>query len=132
MPAARTADLSESSAWAVSRISLRARNQLSAIPDNWESDVLAQFDQRQLAGDPVQQLNVAAVVDGEFRYMEAQAAGPLCLACHSSEINSEVQSVLSPLLFALNCFFLSKFAYKSLISVAVVMWGLNALQSLYR
>jgi hypothetical protein len=89
------ADLSESSGWAVSRVSLRARNQLSAIPDSWESDVLVQFDQRQLAGDPVEQLNVAAVVDGEFRYMQAQAAGPLCLTCHGSEISSEVQSVLS-------------------------------------
>jgi hypothetical protein len=89
------ADLSDESGWAVSRVSLRARNQRTAIPDGWEANMLAEFDQRQLAGEPVEQLNVAAVVDGEFRYMQAQAAGPLCLTCHGTEISSEVQSVLS-------------------------------------
>lgn len=89
------ADLSKASGWSVSRVSLRARNQLSAIPDGWETDVLTQLDQRQLGGEAVEQLNVAAVVEGEFRYMQAQATGPLCLTCHGTEISSEVQAVLS-------------------------------------
>lgn len=89
------ADLSEASGWGVTRVSLRARNQLTAIPDAWEANVLAEFDQRQLDGEPVEQLNVAAVVDGEFRYMQAQATGPLCLTCHGTDISSEVRSVLS-------------------------------------
>lgn len=89
------AELSAASGWEVNRVSLRARNQLSAVPDNWEAEVLTEFDQRQVAGEPVEQLKVAAVVDGEFRYMQAQAAGPLCLTCHGTEISSDVQSVLS-------------------------------------
>lgn len=89
------ADLSEASGWGVTRVSLRARNQLTAIPDAWEANVLAEFDQRQLDGEPIEQMNVAAVVDGEFRYMQAQATGPLCLTCHGTEISSEVRSVLS-------------------------------------
>lgn len=89
------ADLSEASGWEVSRVSLRARNQRSAVPDSWEAEVLAEFDRRQLTGEPVTQLNVADVVDGEFRYMQAQAAGPLCLTCHGTDLSDEVQSLLS-------------------------------------
>lgn len=88
------ADLSVASGWEVSRVSLRARNQQSAVPDSWESSVLTEFDQRQLAGEAVEQLNKAVVLDGEFRYMQAQAAGPLCLTCHGTEISSDVQSLL--------------------------------------
>jgi hypothetical protein len=88
------ADLSEESGWEINRVSLRARNQSSAIPDSWETKVLTEFDRRQLGGEPVTQLNAAEIVDGEFRYMQAQAAGPLCLTCHGTEISNEVQSVL--------------------------------------
>lgn len=89
------ADLSADSGWDVSRVSLRARNQHNAIPDNWEADRLMEFDRRQLAGEPVEQLTAAGLVGGEFRYMQAQAAGPLCLTCHGTDISPEVQSVLS-------------------------------------
>ncbi|HDZ08354.1 Tll0287-like domain-containing protein [Pseudohongiella sp.] len=88
------AELSEASGWSVTRVSLRARNQSSAVPDPWEADMLADFDRRQLAGEPVAQLNAAEVVNGEFRYLQAQAAGPLCLTCHGTDISTEVQSVL--------------------------------------
>ncbi|MBC54288.1 MAG: hypothetical protein CMQ34_10700 [Gammaproteobacteria bacterium] len=89
------ADLSAASGWDVSRVSLRARNQQSAIPDSWEATVLADFDRRQLAGEPVSQLNAAEWVSGEFRYMQAQAAGALCLTCHGTDISAEVQSALN-------------------------------------
>lgn len=89
------AELSRASGWAVSRVSLRARNQRSAVPDSWEAGVLADFDRRQLAGEPVAQLNVADIVNGEFRYMQAQAAGELCLTCHGTDISADVQSALN-------------------------------------
>lgn len=88
------ANLSETSGWAVRRVSLKARNQRNAIPDGWEVDMLMDFNQRQLAGEPVAQLYAAEVVSGEFRYMQAQAAGPLCLTCHGTELSTDVQSVL--------------------------------------
>lgn len=56
--------------------------------------LLADFDRRQLAGEPVAQLNATGVVDGEFRYLQAQAAGPLCLTCYGTERSADVQSVL--------------------------------------
>lgn len=89
------AELSAASGWTVNRVSLRARNQRSAVPDSWEAEVLADFDRRQLAGEPVAQLNVAETVNGEFRYMQAQAAGALCLTCHGTDISAEVQSALN-------------------------------------
>tara|TARA_R110002072_G_scaffold136124_2_gene278271 strand:- start:261365 stop:262018 length:654 start_codon:yes stop_codon:yes gene_type:complete len=89
------ADLSEESGWGVRRVSLKARNQEMAIPDAWESAILSEFDQRQLAGEAAAQINAAAVVDGEFRYMQAQPAGPLCLTCHGTEISADVSAALS-------------------------------------
>ena len=88
------ADLSAASGWTVNRVSLRARNQRSAVPDSWEAKVLADFDRRQLAGEPVGQLNTAEIVGDEFRYMQAQAAGALCLTCHGTDLSAEVQSAL--------------------------------------
>lgn len=89
------ADLSRESGWDVSRVSLKARNQTTAIPDDWEAEVLRDFDQRQLAGEPPAQINHAAVVDGELRYMQAQPAGELCLTCHGTEISGEVRAALN-------------------------------------
>jgi len=88
------ADLSADSGWMVTRVSLRARNHETAIPDEWETRVLSDFDQRQQAGEAVEQLNAAEVVNGEFRYMQAQATGPLCLTCHGTQISSDVQVLL--------------------------------------
>lgn len=86
--------LSETSGWQVRRVSLRARNRQSAVPDEWETAVLHEFDSRQAAGEAAEQINQSGFVDGEFRYMQAQVVGPLCLACHGTEIAPEVQSAL--------------------------------------
>ncbi len=88
------ADLSAGSGWEVTRVSLRARNHETAIPDEWEARVLSDFDQRQQAGETVEQLNAAEVVNGEFRYMQAQVTGPLCLTCHGTQISGDVQALL--------------------------------------
>lgn len=89
------ADLSRESGWDVSRVSLKARNQETAIPDDWETQVLQDFDRRQQAGEPAGQINHAAVVNGELRYMQAQPAGEQCLTCHGTEISGEVRAALS-------------------------------------
>jgi hypothetical protein len=88
-------DLTLESGWEVARVSLKPRNTASATPDSWERSVLEQFDQRQQAGEPGSELRAADVVDGEFRYMQAQPAGPLCLTCHGQQIDDEVRSALA-------------------------------------
>lgn len=89
--------LSEQSGWQVKRVSLKARNHELAIADAWETSVLQEFDQRQQAGEVPAQINKAEVVAGEFRYMQAQAAGPLCLTCHGTDIPSEISEALARL-----------------------------------
>jgi hypothetical protein len=88
------ASLSETSGWQVRRVSLLARNSQSAVPDEWETSVLHEFDSRQATGEAAEQINQSGFVDGEFRYMQAQAVGPLCLVCHGTEIAPEVQDAL--------------------------------------
>tara|TARA_R110001606_G_scaffold194229_3_gene341933 strand:- start:325 stop:888 length:564 start_codon:yes stop_codon:yes gene_type:complete len=86
--------LSEESGWDVTRVSLKARNSRSAVPDSWETQVLHMFDQRQQAGESAATLNVAETVNGNFRYMQAQPTAPLCLTCHGSEVSQEVLSAI--------------------------------------
>lgn len=86
--------LSEESGWDVTRVSLKARNSSTAIPDAWETQVLNMFDQRQQAGESAATLNVAEVVNGDFRYMQAQPTAALCLTCHGSEVSQEVLSAI--------------------------------------
>ncbi|MDO8909478.1 MAG: DUF3365 domain-containing protein [Pseudohongiella sp.] len=88
-------NLSEQSGWQVKRVSLKARNSALATPDAWETAVLQEFDQRQQSGEPAGQINKAELVDGEFRYMQAQPTGPLCLSCHGTEIAPEVSAALA-------------------------------------
>jgi hypothetical protein len=82
--------LSEESGWNVNRVSLKARNSSTATPDLWETQVLRMFDQRQQMGEAPATLNVSEIVNGNFRYMQAQATAPLCLTCHGSEVSADV------------------------------------------
>ncbi len=88
------AQLSADTGWDVSRVSLKARNSETANPDNWERQVLMNFDQKQQMGEPGASLNVAETVNGQFRYMQAQATAPLCLTCHGSEVSAQVISAI--------------------------------------
>ncbi len=88
------AQLSADTGWDVSRVSLKARNSETAIPDNWERQVLMTFDQKQKMGEPGANLNVAETVNGQFRYMQAQPTAPLCLTCHGSEVSVQLISAI--------------------------------------
>lgn len=88
-------NLSQESGWQVKRVSLKARNTELAVPDAWEAATLQEFDQRQLDGEAAAQINKAELVDGEFRYMQAQPAGALCLTCHGTDIAPEVSAALA-------------------------------------
>lgn len=86
--------LSQETGWNVKRVSLKARNHESAIPDAWEKQVLEQFDQRQASGESPAKLAYAEVVDGSFRFMKAQGVEAICLSCHAAEIKPEVEAAL--------------------------------------
>jgi hypothetical protein len=87
--------LSAQSNWTVKRVSLKARNEKTALPDAWESKMLQQFEQQKNQGIAVNKLTASDISNGEFRYMKAQGIGPVCLHCHGENIKADVQSALN-------------------------------------
>lgn len=87
-------ELSISSGWTVKRVSLRQRNNSTARPDDWENAQLEDFNRRQAAGEAPSQIRVAAVTNGQYRYMQAQGVEPLCLSCHGQNVSTEVRDAL--------------------------------------
>lgn len=79
--------------WRIGRTSLRLRNPANQA-DNWEHQVLQDFARRSQAGEPLAQMRQTAVIDGEFRYMQAIATGEPCLACHGSQIKAPLLALL--------------------------------------
>lgn len=84
----------------VKRVSLKNRNPLQGVPDEWEQSVLAGFDLGQQRGKPVADMEVATVndeADGRwFRYMKAIPTQPMCLQCHGqpADISEGVRALL--------------------------------------
>lgn len=91
-------ELSAQTGWTVGRTSLKTRNVAHNRPDPWEAEVLARFDARQAAGEDVQTMAYAEVVDGEdgkrFRFMKAIPTAEICLACHGQDVAPEVTEAL--------------------------------------
>ncbi len=81
------------SGWNVKRVSLKARNK-NAKPNAWEKQVLRQFDKRQANGESAAKMAFAAVVNGQFRFMKAQGVEALCLNCHATKVNDDVEAAL--------------------------------------
>ena len=86
--------LSAESGWSVRRVSLRARNASRATPDDWERNVLEEFDTRQAAGEEAQAINFGATTGDRYRYMQAQGADGVCLVCHGESPAAAVQDTL--------------------------------------
>jgi hypothetical protein len=86
--------LSAQSGWRVKRVSLKSRNASRAQPDQWEREVLQQFNQRQQAGEAAADINYSASSSGQYRYMQAQGVEPLCLICHGKGLSDPVQLTL--------------------------------------
>lgn len=92
--------LSQDKGWKVTRVGTRTRNALLGTPDAWEQDVLARFAQRQAAGEKLDTMEVAEVVQEpagrSFRYMKAIGLQPQCTACHGvgEEISASVRAQL--------------------------------------
>ena len=87
-------NLSNETGWIVKRVSLKARNSQSAIPDDWEKEVLKQFDQRQANGESASQMAYSEIVGNKFRFMKAQGVEAVCLSCHAAKIKPEVEAAL--------------------------------------
>jgi hypothetical protein len=72
----------------VKRVSLKNRNPLIGLPDEWEREVLEDFDRDYHDGKPAAEIEKIAIVqnpDGRwFRYMKAIPTQPMCLQCHGT------------------------------------------------
>jgi hypothetical protein len=86
--------LSEETGWSVRRVSLKPRNAERARPDDWEREQLERFAARAAEGVPGPMLNHGEVVDGSYRYMQAQPVGGVCLVCHGETIDPAVAEAI--------------------------------------
>jgi hypothetical protein len=86
--------LSAESGWQIKRVSLKSRNASRAVPDNWESAVLQEFDRRQAAGEAAAQINYGEMQGTRYRYMQAQGTAGLCLTCHGEQLTPAVTETL--------------------------------------
>jgi hypothetical protein len=93
---------SQSTGWAIRRVSLKNRNP-KAVPDAWEQAVLEDFDRRRAAGDSPANMEKAEIVaEGDkrtLRYMKALPTQGVCLNCHGTEdkIDAKVKARLTEL-----------------------------------
>jgi len=86
--------LSEETGWSVGRVSLKPRNAERAQPDAWEREQLERFAVRAAEGVPGPMLNHGEVVEGRYRYMQAQPVGGVCLVCHGATIEPSVAEAI--------------------------------------
>jgi len=86
--------LSTESGWTVKRVSLQPRNSSRAKPDEWEQAVLYDFNRRQAEGEKPSRIAFGEVVDGQYRFMQAQGVEPLCLLCHGKGLSDDAQAAL--------------------------------------
>jgi len=87
-------ELSNESAWQIKRVSLKPRNQDDGRADEWETQVLKQFELQQQAGVNPSSMIYSELVDDSYRFMKAQAVEGLCLNCHGTALSEEVSNML--------------------------------------
>lgn len=79
---------SEETGWAIRRVSMKNRNP-KAVPDAWETAVLAEFELRLAAGEPALKIEKGMLVteDGKpfYRYMRPLMTQKVCMECHGPE-----------------------------------------------
>lgn len=82
--------------WTVTRTSLNIRNPGNK-PSSWIESVLHDFDERKKQGEDVSSISHSEVRDGQFYFVKAIPTEAGCLACHGSQVSSEVKAKLSEL-----------------------------------
>ena len=84
----------------ISRVSTRNRNPNNA-PNEWQATVLASFEARKAAGEPVAQLSysetVTTAAGSQVRFMKAIPTAELCVVCHGAVIAPELEARLKQL-----------------------------------
>ena len=80
-------EASQTTGWAMRRVSLKPRNAETAVPDAWEARHLADFNIRAANGAKPETLEVGEVVAGAdgrqtFRYLRATPVIEVCQNCH--------------------------------------------------
>ena len=88
----------------VSRVGTRARNPDMGVPNDWQTQALAQFETRLARGDKPYdiefvQVSKTGAYDLELRYAKPIVMQPMCTACHGTpeQISPEVKEHLSKL-----------------------------------
>jgi FtsP/CotA-like multicopper oxidase with cupredoxin domain len=81
----------------VKRVSLKNRNPVTGVANEWETQVLQDFETRKAAGEDPATLTYAKTVDNEFRFMQAIPTAAVCLACHGSNLSPDVSAQLAEL-----------------------------------
>lgn len=94
------ATVSRDAGLTVARTSLKYRNPDNA-PDDWEREVLQDFESRRAAGESAEALEHYELVesggDRRFRYMKAIPTAELCVRCHGTQLGAEVEAKLEQL-----------------------------------
>lgn len=84
----------------VSRVSLKNRNP-DNVPNDWQREVLQDFDTRAASGEDIAKMASVSVVDHagkkQLRFMKAVGTEAPCLACHGQQLSAEVQTRLDEL-----------------------------------
>ncbi|WP_028108714.1 Tll0287-like domain-containing protein [Ferrimonas futtsuensis] len=88
------AQLSEQSGWQLRRVSLKPRNTKMAQADEWEIQVLTEFEQRLLAGAAPQSLVAEQPRREEYRLMKGIVVDKVCLQCHGQQLAPEVRQAI--------------------------------------
>jgi len=92
-------DLSRQHGIKLTRVSLKARNPLLGMADEWEQKTLKQFEARLAAGEKPETLEAAEIVSEPagkyFRYMKGIVLQPGCVACHGDAIDDTVKASLA-------------------------------------
>lgn len=86
--------LSAETGWQIKRVSLKPRNASTAVADRWEKMVLMDFEDLAKEHKDEVMLRSSVVVDGTFRFMQAQRIEGLCLACHGQNVDANTMAAL--------------------------------------
>ncbi len=82
---------------AVKRVSLKNRNPVMGTANQWQTNVLNDFETRKAAGEDPATLAYAEVVDHEFRFMKAIPTAAVCLGCHGTNLSPALTAKLTEL-----------------------------------
>jgi hypothetical protein len=88
--------LSNKYEWKIGRTSLKTRNPKNK-PDDWEQQVLAQFEQQKQEGADISKLDYYENTPEGFRYMKTIPTQGLCLTCHGEPISDPLKAKLDQL-----------------------------------